>query len=676
MRRLLWIFLVSFPLYAYVATVGAARGEVYAKHEGKLHSLYTGDKVHKKDEIFTKKGMVQLIFKDETIVTLGENSRMKIEKYLYDSKPQAKFFFDKGVFRTLTGKIGKIAPNRFKLKTKNATIGIRGTEILIKLLPNGEEYIACTLGAIEVISHRLSKTVDIRVGQMVTLLPNGIISAPKKIEPQIFSPVVSISSHEVAKKNGEVVINSSASISKSIAANIPDPLIYQKEQSIKSAISSSRLSSSFSSFSKSNSSVSAITDSTTSSASFSSNGYNASTSNVGFLSSSSRSSVSSVLSSIMTPPDSSSVSSSINSIASVFSSSSKSASASSVATIVTSSVSQVVSSLSSSFTSTKDSASSIFSSSSKNKVHHSKSSSVSSTMNSIDYSSVASSVSMSKSSSSKSSVSSVISSSMTVLVSSSISSKASSSINTITSVSSSMSSTVSSGMESLSSVISTSSSAASIVSSSYSSLVTSSTNSFDSSTQNIDSSSSSSVCHGFDCFFEAAESIFDRSLSSSSTSARLNKLYDNEYMGFGYWEEKRGPREFTVIGKPTSPHVINMLIKREAKASYYGRAAADVGDGVAKGDFEMNVDFGRQKVGGKIDMQHKKDRWAFGFEGRVKKSGFESAKVYTLPQSTKKIDSGTVQGGFYGPKAEAAGGTFTINKNINGAFGGMRSPQK
>ena len=95
-----------------------------------------GLKIEKNDIILTKDNTkVQIIFKDRTIITIGKNSKFNIDDYLFDSSKdsKAKFSLSKGIIKTLTGKIGKVAPRRFRIKTKNALIGIRGTIFVVEV---------------------------------------------------------------------------------------------------------------------------------------------------------------------------------------------------------------------------------------------------------------------------------------------------------------------------------------------------------------------------------------------------------------------------------------------------------------------------------------------------------------------------------------------------------------
>ena len=154
MKYLLLFLLFLSSSFANIAKVSAVVGDARIERANENIVVKIGVSLLEKDIIHTtKNAKVQLIFKDDTIVTLGKNSALNIETYLYDiknpknSKTNLNFF--KGAFKTITGKIGKINREKFKLKTKSASIGIRGTIIL-----GNQEVIACTQGGISVESIR------------------------------------------------------------------------------------------------------------------------------------------------------------------------------------------------------------------------------------------------------------------------------------------------------------------------------------------------------------------------------------------------------------------------------------------------------------------------------------------------------------------------------------------
>ncbi len=168
MKSLIILFVFTTILFANIAKVTAINGEAIVFRENKEIQIKKDFKIFEKDIIKTKKNAkLQLIFKDNTIISLGQNSTFEIKQYLFSNtkKPSAKFKISKGIFKSITGKIGKIAPKNFKLKTQNATIGIRGTTIIGEISKE-RDTIICSSGQIvvstpkgEVIVNKGEKTI-------------------------------------------------------------------------------------------------------------------------------------------------------------------------------------------------------------------------------------------------------------------------------------------------------------------------------------------------------------------------------------------------------------------------------------------------------------------------------------------------------------------------------------
>ena len=96
-----------------------------------------------------KNAQVKLFFKDNTAVSLGQNTSFEIDSYLFTGEKDSniKFKVLKGFFKTVTGQISEIAPERFELQTKNATIGIRGTVFASKV-DDKADVVICTDGTV------------------------------------------------------------------------------------------------------------------------------------------------------------------------------------------------------------------------------------------------------------------------------------------------------------------------------------------------------------------------------------------------------------------------------------------------------------------------------------------------------------------------------------------------
>lgn len=86
----------------------------------------------------TDKGQVQLLFLDGSALSIGPNSDLSIDKFVYDPEKKVGelgFSAARGVFRLVGGKISKNSEVEFK--TPTATIGIRGGIALVRIHDDG-----------------------------------------------------------------------------------------------------------------------------------------------------------------------------------------------------------------------------------------------------------------------------------------------------------------------------------------------------------------------------------------------------------------------------------------------------------------------------------------------------------------------------------------------------------
>lgn len=181
---LIYITLIS-SLLANIGEVTALQGNATLLRNNNTLTLSQGFKLTNNDTINTAAhSKVQVILNDDTVITIGPNSEYYFQSI--NSKTQeASMQLKRGFFKTVTGKIGKIAPERFKIKTKAATIGIRGTQFMA-YVTNDEEQIACIHGKIVVFT--ADKEYDIPSGSMIRY-KDGVWSV-SPIDMERFSPVL------------------------------------------------------------------------------------------------------------------------------------------------------------------------------------------------------------------------------------------------------------------------------------------------------------------------------------------------------------------------------------------------------------------------------------------------------------------------------------------------------
>ena len=156
-----------------IGKVTAIRGDVKITRGIALYQAHKNLYIEEKDTFFTTKhGSMQITFSDNTVVTLGKNTVFKVDEYLYNEKKRTKnkvkFKFRKGFFKSITGRIGKLAPKNFKIKTKNSTIGVRGTEITGTSNTKVED-IVCTHGEIVVKSGKSKKEYVAKANEHVKI---------------------------------------------------------------------------------------------------------------------------------------------------------------------------------------------------------------------------------------------------------------------------------------------------------------------------------------------------------------------------------------------------------------------------------------------------------------------------------------------------------------------------
>lgn len=195
----LLLLFASF-LFANIGTVSLVEGKATILRNGQTLDANMGDKIENKDVISTQvNSKIKITFIDNTIVTIGKESSLNIEEYIFNtSTKEAKTELNvlKGAFHTITGEIGKVNPDKFKLKTKSASIGIRGTEFY-----GDENRIVCTQGRIIVLSNSVS--VDVPSGNYINIFPNQRPSVPLPLENSTLDNIIErLNTNNQSSNNG------------------------------------------------------------------------------------------------------------------------------------------------------------------------------------------------------------------------------------------------------------------------------------------------------------------------------------------------------------------------------------------------------------------------------------------------------------------------------------------
>lgn len=137
-RHVLAVILLMIATTVFAEPVGVVKetkGMVQVEQGGTLKGIANGQKILENDIVLTGvDGSVGIIFRDDTLMSLGPNSRIAIDKFVFVPKQKSFSFvasMSKGSASVATGLIGKFAPDTIKFNTPSATLGVRGTRFLI-----------------------------------------------------------------------------------------------------------------------------------------------------------------------------------------------------------------------------------------------------------------------------------------------------------------------------------------------------------------------------------------------------------------------------------------------------------------------------------------------------------------------------------------------------------------
>lgn len=159
--------IVGLPLVGFsvqkIGQVVLLEGSAKAQSKtGQSRYLRMQSPIYMNDTVTTEtKSRIQLMFEDNSLISQGEQARLTIDEFIYtpkDTKENAmSMSMFEGIFRVITGKITEQNPENFHVKTRAATIGIRGCELVFDLTQGRERIYVVELPP----GHKVTITADV-----------------------------------------------------------------------------------------------------------------------------------------------------------------------------------------------------------------------------------------------------------------------------------------------------------------------------------------------------------------------------------------------------------------------------------------------------------------------------------------------------------------------------------
>jgi len=177
------------------ADIGIAtgtEGKILQFHENQTASSHVklASPIFMNDRIKTNKdSKATFTFDDKSSLTIGESASISIKKHIYDPDKdlrQTIVHIALGTVRFVVTK-GKAKGSSFKVVTPTATAGVRGTEFVVTVAPNGRTSFFGIEGEIETApllpNRKEGKGTLVAKGQTQEVLKNGNATKVKKIPP-------------------------------------------------------------------------------------------------------------------------------------------------------------------------------------------------------------------------------------------------------------------------------------------------------------------------------------------------------------------------------------------------------------------------------------------------------------------------------------------------------------
>jgi len=131
------------PFSAMATEAGMVKtvsGTVRIERNGLAIPALVGTPVEAQDRVVTgSDGSVGLTLKDDTLLSAGPNSVLALNRFAFNSttnEGSISLQVLKGTLRAVSGLIARQSPGSLEVKTRTATVGIRGTDFIIEVPAN------------------------------------------------------------------------------------------------------------------------------------------------------------------------------------------------------------------------------------------------------------------------------------------------------------------------------------------------------------------------------------------------------------------------------------------------------------------------------------------------------------------------------------------------------------
>lgn len=196
-----WVFVLMFLILQVpianseeVGHIAALKGRVLIHRNPSVINAALEEKIFLRDTVETKEASrAKILFKDDSLLTLAENSTLKVKEYLHTKKGEKK---GRSIFNLVDGEIRAIVgKNKFEVHTPTAVAAARGTFFSVWIeIEQGMPVtgIAVHDGIVDAsnINPQITGVVNIEGGKMTKVAKDSPPTPPVPTPPQLLDKLL------------------------------------------------------------------------------------------------------------------------------------------------------------------------------------------------------------------------------------------------------------------------------------------------------------------------------------------------------------------------------------------------------------------------------------------------------------------------------------------------------
>jgi hypothetical protein len=174
------------PAQEAIGTVSRIQGDASGTRGGATQALGLNASVLVNESVSTgASARLEITFKDNTRLTLGENARLTLDRYIFNPATKRRMVRLKvvGAIRFISGKAANLARSDVRVTTPVASVGVRGTDFWAGPIDDQALGVFLMEGAVRVSNAAGAQTLD-RPGQGTNIAAPGAAPGPVTLWPQ------------------------------------------------------------------------------------------------------------------------------------------------------------------------------------------------------------------------------------------------------------------------------------------------------------------------------------------------------------------------------------------------------------------------------------------------------------------------------------------------------------